>query len=373
MTASTTVVFLAVVGARFLVPLLIPRFPLPAVVACLVLDAADQTIFQAFGVDPPGYQGYDKAMDVFYLAIAYLSTMRNWTSQPAVRVAKFLYFYRLVGVVAFELTDWRPLLLIFPNTFEYFFIVYEIIRLRWNPARYGLRFWVVTAAIVWIFVKLPQEYWIHIAQRDVTDTLAENPWLGPTLVLLILAAGLVAWFVLVPRLPTTDWSWRVPAGPLPAEIDTAAERDRWVAQHGRLWTAATMEKVMLVGLLSVIYAQVLPGRRSTDLELFLAVAVFVVVNAAVSLWAARGSRSLESALAGFGVRVLMNVGLVVLAEWLLNRGRGDLNEGNALFFVLLLSLITLLDDRYRPVHDVRVSHAPPASRPTSPTPGPGRR
>ena len=83
-----TVVFLAVVGARFFVPLLIPRFPLPAVVAALVLDGVDQSIFQAFGYDPPGYQGYDKAMDVYYLAIAYLSTLRNWTSRPAFRVAQ---------------------------------------------------------------------------------------------------------------------------------------------------------------------------------------------------------------------------------------------------------------------------------------------
>ena len=45
---SDDLVFLLVVGARFLVPLLIPRFPLPAILAALVIDAADQTIFQAF-------------------------------------------------------------------------------------------------------------------------------------------------------------------------------------------------------------------------------------------------------------------------------------------------------------------------------------
>jgi hypothetical protein len=178
-TGGQAALFVAVVGARFLVPLLIPRFPLPAIVAALVLDAVDQSVFQYFGYDPPGYQGYDKAMDVYYLAIAYLSTMRNWTCQPAVRVAKFLYFYRLVGVVAFELLHWRPLLLIFPNTFEYFFIAYEIFRLRRDPARRdSMRPWIVTAATIWIFIKLPQEWWIHVAQLDVTDTVAEFPWLG---------------------------------------------------------------------------------------------------------------------------------------------------------------------------------------------------
>ena len=90
-------VFVPVVGGRFVLPLLIPRFPLPAIIACLVLDAADQTIFQAFGYDPPGYQSYDKAMDIFYLAVAYLATMRNWENLAAYRVARFLFFYRLVG------------------------------------------------------------------------------------------------------------------------------------------------------------------------------------------------------------------------------------------------------------------------------------
>src|SRR6476620_5416727 len=115
-------VFVAVVGARFLVPLLIPRYPLPAVVASLLLDGVDQTIFQLFGYDPPGYQSYDKAMDIFYLSLAYLAAMRNWDNLHAFAVARFLFYYRLVGAFLFEMTHERAVLLIFPNTFEYFFI-----------------------------------------------------------------------------------------------------------------------------------------------------------------------------------------------------------------------------------------------------------
>ena len=57
--SGVDLVFFAVVAARFLLPLLIPRYPLPAIIGCLVLDAVDQTIFQLFGYDPPGYQSYD--------------------------------------------------------------------------------------------------------------------------------------------------------------------------------------------------------------------------------------------------------------------------------------------------------------------------
>ena len=366
MDPAVTTVFLAVVGARFLIPLLIPRFPLPAILAALLLDGVDQTIFQSFGYDPPGYQGYDKAMDVYYLAIAYLSTLRNWTSEAAVRVSGFLYFYRLVGVVLFEETQWRPFLLIFPNVFEYFFIAYEAYRLRRDPASLAWRAWIGVAAVIWVVVKLPQEYWIHIAKLDLTDLLGQEPWLG--FVLVAVVAGVVAamWFGVRPRLPRPDRPWSARADPLPGAMDTAAERDRWFAAHGRILSRATAEKVVLVGGLAVIFSEVLPDRRSTQVELFLGMAVFVVVNAAITLLVARRWHSLSSAIAAFGARVLVNVALVTIASWLLRRddvNRGDINEATALFFVLLLCLITLLDDRYRPVHAVRSAHGSGASGP----------
>ncbi len=50
-------IFAAVVAARVLVPLGIPRFPLPAMLAALVIDGLDQTIFQTFtSLDLSGYQ-----------------------------------------------------------------------------------------------------------------------------------------------------------------------------------------------------------------------------------------------------------------------------------------------------------------------------
>jgi hypothetical protein len=358
---AATTVFLAVVGARFLTPLLIPRFPLPAILAALLLDGIDQTIFQSLGYDPPGYQGYDKAMDVYYLAIAYLSTLRNWTSEAAVRVAGFLYFYRLIGVVAFEETQWRPFLLIFPNVFEYFFIAYEAYRLRRDPARLAWRAWIAAAAVIWIVVKLPQEYWIHIARLDMTDLLGEEPWLGFVLVAVVLGTAAGVWFGVRPRLPAPDRPWSARADPLPVEMDSAAERDQWFAAHGRILSVGTAEKVALVGGLSVIFSEVLPSRRSTEVELFVGMAVFVIVNAAITLLVARRWHSLNSAIAAFAGRVLVNIALVAVASWLLGRdevNRGDINEATALFFVLLLCLITLLDDRYRPVHAARLPNRP---------------
>ena len=180
-----TAVFVVIVALRVAVPLAIPRIPLPAILAALVIDAADQTVLAAFDAEPANYQGYDKALDIFYLAIAYLSTLRNWPSRAAFGTAQFLWYYRLVGVVAFEFTGVRSLLIIFPNTFEYFFIAYEAIRLRWDPARLPDRSIYLLAAAIWIGIKLPQEYWIHIAQLDFTDALS-NSWFA---ILVVVGVG----------------------------------------------------------------------------------------------------------------------------------------------------------------------------------------
>ena len=225
------VVFGTVLLARFVLPLTILRYPLPGVVACLVLDGMDQTHLSGFGYDPEWYQGYDKAMDVFYLGVAYISTMRNWVNLSAFSVSRFLFFYRQVGVVAFELTQVRAILLIFPNTFEYFFIAYEGIRSRWNTVRFQMKFWVLTAAFIWIFIKLPQEYWIHIAQLDFTDTWKDVSWFAPLIIGGSVVILLVLWFVVRPRLDPADHSWQIVAQPIPPEID---DRRRAHGLHGAL-------------------------------------------------------------------------------------------------------------------------------------------
>jgi hypothetical protein len=347
-----SLLFAAVVGLRFFVPLLIPRYPLPAVVGSLLLDAVDHSIFQAFGYDPPHYQSYDKAMDVYYLAIAYVSTLRNWTSQPAYQVSRFLYFYRLVGVTAFELSGWRPLLLIFPNTFEYFFIAYEVVRLQRDPRRYVLHFWIRVAAVIWIVVKLPQEWWIHVAQLDFTDELARHPWMGPTIVAALLVAGACYWWYVRPRLSPPDWPWRIAADSIPADMLTWQQRAGWTAAHSAILSSTTAEKVVLVGLISVIYGEALPGLDASAWQLFVGIGALVVVNAAISIWSARMRVGTDNAVVAFVARVGINVVFVVVARAVLGGDRMDLPAG--LFFVAMLSLLTLLHDRFLPVHAVRV-------------------
>ena len=349
--AST--IFVIVVLLRFFVPLAIPRFPLPAILACLVIDAADQTIFQAFTDDPLlGYQTYDKALDVFYLAIAYFSAMRNWRDPTAFQVTRFLYLYRLVGVTLFELLDQRWLLLVFPNTFEYFFIAYEAVRTRWNPTRLSALAVVSMAVFITVFIKLPQEWWIHIAQLDFTDFMADHPYLWFVLAGLVVAAGVVYWKYRS-RLPVADWPFTVDVDRHLPELPATS------AVPERFWSTVLLEKVVLLALISVIFAQVLPDVRASNVGVALGVALLVVLNASVTQFLRRRGRSWSSSVQEFAAMLVINTGIVTVDSIL---GRGDEAPAlNTLFFVLLLSLMIALFDRFRATRDPDVAPTRPIS------------
>ena len=265
--------------------------------------------------------------------------MRNWTSHPAFRVAQFLFYYRLVGVALFELTDERLMLLLFPNTFEYFFIAYEIARLRYEPSRFSARFWVLVAAGLWIFVKLPQEYWIHIAKLDFTDTVRDYPAFGVAVVVALVVAALVR---------------RLRRGPAAARCRLAvADRHRPAAgalaheaRAAHVLSEETFEKVCLLALLCIIFASILPGIDATGLQVVVGVTAIVLANAAISLAAAsRGGLK-------YAVLLPTNLVLVYLANALLSERR-DFDLGIGLFFAFLITTIIWLYDAFRPVYDQR--------------------
>ncbi|MFN2106255.1 MAG: hypothetical protein ACK2UJ_15350 [Candidatus Promineifilaceae bacterium] len=371
MTVSADlVIFWAVILARVLVPLTIPRYPLPGILAALVLDAVDQTVFQALtGVTFAGYQGYDKALDIYYLAIAYIATLRNWTNFAAVRISRFLFYYRLVGVVMFEMLQFRWLLLLFPNVFEYFFIFYEVYRLRWDPRRLSAKTLAGVAAFIWIVIKLPQEYWIHVAQLDVTDALkgalgypqavswgaiiSANAGLFILVFALLAAILYFAWRWIARRLPPADWA-------VSFEPDAHLERpvDAWLFRTSRVLAnrfldTELFEKTALVSLLVIIFAHILPGIRSTDWELALAILVVIIVNTLVSEWLARRGVTWPKALRQGVVMFMVNLPIFLAVSYVRYGSYTLAALTNIVLFVLLLSLIITLYDRYRPIYLVR--------------------
>jgi hypothetical protein len=338
----------------------------------MILDSIDQSVFQQFPAIPlEGYQSYDKSLDIYYLAIIYMSTLRNWTNAYAFRMSFFLYYYRLVGVLAFELTQVRAILFIFPNTFEYFFDFVEAVRLRWNWKHMGKWTVIISTVLIWVFIKLPQEWWIHIAQLDMTDfiketlfgvsadaswgeAIANRPWVLVAAIAVFAAIGLVGYWIVTRKAPPGDRHPSLKADPLPPEC-RGSELYRTVKATDRIFDRALLEKVILTGLISVIFAQYLLPENIRVFAVLVFVAVFMVVNAAVSQFLARHGafrRSLQ--IEAFGM-FAVNFGIVRLLE-VFDRVLG-VDYGVPLhttaFYVFLFTVITVLFDRYHTVFRAR--------------------
>jgi hypothetical protein len=119
---------LLVVAIRLIVPLSILRWPLAGALASMAVDALDVVLVDAFARalgEPtefgPVYAQLDKLLDTYYLTIE-LYVAGRWREALLRRTAAVLYAWRFAGAILFELTAFHPLLLVFPNLFENFFL-----------------------------------------------------------------------------------------------------------------------------------------------------------------------------------------------------------------------------------------------------------
>ena len=346
--------FLLIVALRLMLPLAIPRYPLPGIIATMLIDSIDDIAFRPFsGAMPVGYQAYDKALDIYYLTIAYLATMRNWENTLAVEISRFLFYFRLLGVVLFESTHLRAMLVIFPNTFEYFFGFIEIVALAWNVRRLDRRMILGAAAGIWLFIKLPQEYWIHVAQLDVSRELARHPLAIPVLTGVAGALGLGGRFAFREWVPAPDHALAIDADNRSRRLPLVEQR-----QAGPGWgivSNESLEKITLVSLISIIFAQILPDVRASDLQILLSVTSLIVANTVIFLsWTRRGA-GWTSAARHFVAMFVVNCTLAMAAYIVHPLGGQRVHKENTLFFLLMLTLLITLYNRYRPEYLARAN------------------
>ena len=120
------------VGVRLLVPLLIFKWRIVGVLLAALVDALDVVLIDflslqfgetsGFGTH---YQFFDKWLHMYYLTFAVIISF-SWKNALAKNTSIFLFGYRLLGLVLFELTGIRKLFFFFPNLFENFYIFYAI-------------------------------------------------------------------------------------------------------------------------------------------------------------------------------------------------------------------------------------------------------
>ena len=173
---------LIVIALRLVLPLTILKWPLAGGLLALVIDALDvvlvDTLANLLGQPPEfgdQYAQIDKWLDLYYLALE-LIVVRRWPELRPKQAATILFGWRLIGVILFEITVFRPLLLVFPNLFENLYLYVLVVR-RWFP-RFMPRSAGQTVLVCAILLvpKLAQEYVLH------WEELHPWQWLRETLI-----------------------------------------------------------------------------------------------------------------------------------------------------------------------------------------------
>ncbi len=158
-------VFFLVIFLRLFIPLSIFRSPLLGAFLSIGLDILDWHLFQAFAPDNiQRYQELDKILDLYYIGLE-ASIVLRWRDAFVKHIALFLFLYRSIGVLLFEVFQMRFLLLVFPNIFEVFFIFYLIYSRFKKNNSLSLK----ESILFFIFLGIPkiaQEYVMHYAQLE---------------------------------------------------------------------------------------------------------------------------------------------------------------------------------------------------------------
>ncbi|MBI5287997.1 MAG: hypothetical protein HY873_03370 [Chloroflexi bacterium] len=166
---------LIVIGLRIAVPLLILRAPLAGGLAAMLLDAFDVVLVEVIGLGGFGshYSELDKGLDTYYLSLELIVAL-GWASAWARIPALVLFADRVLGVVLFEATHARWLLLVFPNMFENWWL-YCVVVQRFFPRLYPRSVGTVAIPMVLLLIpKLGQEWLLHYEKAQPWDGIKRN-------------------------------------------------------------------------------------------------------------------------------------------------------------------------------------------------------
>ena len=176
-----------------------------------------------------------------------------------------------------------------------------------------------------------------------------------TLALLVLVVVLVilARWLVVAKLPPADWGFTLAAdahglGVTPEQVLAAQQR-----AARQFFSGALLEKVVLVSLVTIIFAEVLPTVQVQPLHLAYGVALIIIANTVVSQWLVKRGVEWHSAVREFIVMALVNVAILGLFSVILPGMNVPLDAPATLFGLLLLTLLVTLYDRFRPYYDAR--------------------
>jgi hypothetical protein len=166
---------LIIIALRLLIPLTILRWQLTGGIIAMLLDALDVVLIELIGRGGFGdhYAQLDKLLDSYYLTLELIVAWR-WSNRFARQPAIALFGYRVAGVVLFELTGVRVLLVLFPNLFENWWL-YCVFVFRFFP-RLVPHSWrsTITPLVILLVPKMGQELLLHYYEAHPWNWLKEH-------------------------------------------------------------------------------------------------------------------------------------------------------------------------------------------------------
>lgn len=140
----------------------------------MLLDGLDVVIADIIGIgNLPiiaeyyniSYHAIDKYLDMYYLFFAFLVSFR-WQEHLAKTTSVWLFVWRAVGFVLFEVTKARVFLFFAPNLFENFYLFYLVVK-HYKPQ------WKIKTKkrlfIILFLLYIPkffQEYLLHVMEAQ---------------------------------------------------------------------------------------------------------------------------------------------------------------------------------------------------------------
>jgi hypothetical protein len=139
------------------------RWPFAGALLSLAVDLLDLLVIGVLGWEGVAdYQALDKYLDQVQLLLFLIVAIRRWDGAER-RIAVALYAYRIAGFVAFELTGERLLLLLFPNVFEFWFVLVAGLHAFRRPVRWTPTLTAVVLAVLTLLKEI-QEWLLHAAR-----------------------------------------------------------------------------------------------------------------------------------------------------------------------------------------------------------------
>ncbi|MCH7592924.1 MAG: hypothetical protein IIB27_00225 [Chloroflexi bacterium] len=138
------------------------RWAFAGALIAILVDFSD--LFQKNLLDLGGlgnYQQFDKWADLVYMG-TFLVVVFRWNGTVR-NIALGLFGFRMIGMVAFELTSSRTVLIAFPNLFEFWFVFVAALK-HWWPEYALTRNRLAGWLSLLLALKMFQEYALHGAK-----------------------------------------------------------------------------------------------------------------------------------------------------------------------------------------------------------------